>query len=130
MKKEIVASVAIAAVFVGLATKEYFEKKDAEQLARINSTVEIVCHNVAPAVDDVTKVISEGYGFDFIKSVSANMRAQAADMVGAPADYTKQYAYFTQTAASLIILSGYTADQAKTYLQVECRQQVVKALGE
>lgn len=129
MKKEIIASVVIAAVVVGLATKEYFEKKEAEQLARINNTVETVCLNVGPAVDDVSKSILQGYGFDFIKSVSARMRAQAADMVGASADYTKQYAYFTQTAGSLIILSGYTADQAKTYLQVECRQQVIKALG-
>lgn len=129
MKKEIIASVAIAAVIVGLAVKEHYEKKRVEELARVNTTVESVCHNVDPAVDNVARVISEGYSFDFIKQVSSNMDYQAADMVGASADYTRQSAYFTRTAGSLIILSGYTAEQAKTYLQVECRQQVMKALG-
>lgn len=129
MKKEIIASVAIAAVIVGLAAKEYFEKKEAEQLAHTNAVVETVCHNVGPAVDNVVKVISEGFSFDSIKKVSSSMDRQATDVVGASADYTRQYAYFTRTAGSLIILSGYTADQAKTYLQVECRQQVIKALG-
>lgn len=129
MRKEIIASVAIAAVIVGLAVKEHYEKKRAEELARVNTTVESVCHNVGPAVDNVVKVISEGFSFDSIKKVSSSMDRQATDMVGASADYTRQYAYFTRTAGSLIILSGYTAEEAKTYLQVECRQQVIKALG-
>ncbi|MEL5372086.1 hypothetical protein [Serratia nevei] len=128
-KKHIALVAVIALVVAAVVVKDHFDTKERDRKALFQKAVAAECDIVKSSVDEAVKIIASGHDFAFIKEVTLRTQLEANDMVDGSAYTTKRYAYLVRSAASLILLSSYSSEDAKIHLEVECRRQVEAALA-